>query len=163
MSSNAAPEVLFFWPNVLLLVLGIECRETGRKEENMLFTRCILGEPRKNDGLRISVMSRHTPPNGRTPDTRITPFDIHMPILGPSPELIGDYYKRGLPWEEFELRYVEEISRDPKDKLVRWLARTALERAVTLLCIEETCEHCHRRLLAHMCRVHYPDLVVLHR
>ena len=70
----------------------------------MIRTRCILAPKELTDGVRISVMSRHTLNDGVTPDLRITRklYDIHLPLLAPNPRLIGDYYKRDLPWEDFE-------------------------------------------------------------
>jgi uncharacterized protein YeaO (DUF488 family) len=129
----------------------------------MLFTKSILAIPSKRDGLRISVMSRHTLSDGVTPSARIQRSDIHMPILGPSPGLIGDYYKRGLPWGDFERRYLEEISDERKQRLVRWLGKLALETDVTLLCVERTSTHCHRSLLANACKAHIPELKIVHR
>lgn len=127
-----------------------------------LFTKCILHDSSIEDGIRISVMSRHTLSDGQTPDPRITSFDIHAPILGPSPKLIGDYYKRGLSWAEFEARYTDEINLEPKKSLVRSLAELALLTDVTLLCVEETCEFCHRRLLADACREYCRQLQVIY-
>lgn len=128
-----------------------------------LFTKCILKEPEQEDGIRISVMSRHTLPDGVTPDSRIKSFDIHMPILGPSPKLVGDYYKRNLPWNEFEKRYIDEISEGSKSQFVRRMAKMAMNQNVTLLCVEETCEHCHRRLLAETCQKYEPNLNIEYR
>lgn len=135
-----------------------------RKESIMaLFTKCILESPEPQDGIRISIMSRHTLSDGITPDARIQKFDIHMPILGPSPKLIGDYCKRGISWAEFETRYLNEIKQEPKCSLINYLACLAIKNDVTLLCIEETCEHCHRRLLAEACQLFIPKLLIKHR
>lgn len=129
----------------------------------MLFTRCILSDFSGKDGLRISVMSRHTLPDGITPDHRIQNFDIHIPILGPSARLIGDYYKRELEWGQFEMRYLEEIREGSKLSIVKSLAQTALFFPVTLLCIEETAVQCHRRLLAEECVRYKKGLKLEHR
>lgn len=61
----------------------------------MLKTKCILAPESENDGLRISIMSRHTLEDGKTPDSRITPnhFDLHLPILAPHPKDVGAYYR----------------------------------------------------------------------
>lgn len=129
----------------------------------MLYTKCIISPKSLDDGLRISVMSRHTLNDGVTPDARISSNDIHLPILGPKPLLIGDYHKRNLPWEEFEKRYVWQLQ-DPKVKaVIEALAVIALKTTVTLLCIEETAEYCHRRLLANEFRKYAPDLKIIHR
>lgn len=67
----------------------------------ILRTSCILIPRSPIDGIRISVMSRHTLNDGKTPDHRLMGmFDEHRPELGPAPKLIGDYY-RGLSWAEF--------------------------------------------------------------
>lgn len=108
-------------------------------------------------------MSRHTKNDGKTPDERIKSVDEHQSSLGPSPTLIGSYYKRGLSWEKYQELYLSEIRTEPKSSLVRALAKKALTHDVTLLCIEETAEQCHRRLLAEECQTYEPELDVIHR
>lgn len=127
-----------------------------------LFTKCILKDKNKIDGLRISVMSRHTLNDGVTKDERITEqkFDLHYPQLGPSLRLIGDYYKRGLSWEEFEKRFIEEMLNPVSATLLKEIAQKALNENITLMCIEETPHNCHRSLLAKQCKIFLPDLVV---
>ncbi len=129
----------------------------------MLFTKSILSDSLAEDGFRISVMSRHTLKDGVTPDLRIKHFDVHLPILGPSPKLIGDYYKRNLSWIDFEIRYLEEI-RNPRvlDFVIR-LTKKAIKQDVTILCIEESADQCHRRLLAEECQRIMPNLIKEHR
>ena len=70
----------------------------------MLKTKCILEPKEISDGLRISVMNRHTLNDGVTPDLRIdsSSYDLWFPWLAPPNLLLGDYYKRGLPWEQYE-------------------------------------------------------------
>lgn len=136
---------------------------TKRKENHMLFTKCIIHVPSHDDGIRISVMSRHTQNDGSTPDERITQWDIHAPILGPSPRLIGDYYKRGLSWDEFADRYLNEIRTERKLILIKLIGQIALVNNVTLLCIEETQHLCHRSLLAGECKRVVPELQIIHR
>lgn len=130
-----------------------------------LFTKSILSERASSDGLRISVMSRHTLSDGVTPDFRITStsFDLHCQKLAPGLRLIGDYYKRGLSWEGFESRYLRQIREVEPARLVRRLAEVALHNDVTILCIEETAEKCHRRLLAEECVRLEPMLCIIHR
>lgn len=127
----------------------------------MLYTSCIL-KPRILDEYRISVMSRHTLNNGITPDLRITPasYDIWIKELAPSGKLIGDYYKRGLSWKEFEEKYLREI--ENKSNLVRRIAAVSLCTNISLVCIEESEELCHRRLLAEKCKKYEPKLFVCH-
>jgi uncharacterized protein YeaO (DUF488 family) len=141
--------------------------ESGRvlKNKSMaLYTKCILKDKDPKDGLRISIMSRHTLNDGKTPDRRITSdsFDLHYPELAPSPKLIGDYYKRGLLWNEFEILFVEEKLDVAVLKKLEEISATALLENVTLLCIEESADQCHRRLIADICSQLQPALVVEH-
>lgn len=128
----------------------------------MLFTRSILQPPSWEDGLRISIMSRHTFSDGVTPDTRIQKYHLHLPLFAPSSVLIGSYYRRGLPWDEFATEYVRQMRTPRKAFWVRHLAGFALWFDVTLLCVEGTAEYCHRRLLAEECQKYQPALKVTH-
>lgn len=128
-----------------------------------LFTKCIFKPRSPEDGFRISVMSRHTLNDGETPDVRITPdsYDAHHVVLAPSPQLLGDYYKRGLIWNEFEKRFRAEIAHPEALNLLRMIAELAHTQNITLLCKEEGPELCHRRILAEECNRLSPSLVVV--
>ncbi len=128
-----------------------------------LHTGCIKVKHSSLKGLLISVMNRHTLEDGKTPNPEIVEgknYVWHWPELGPPSVLLGDYYKRNLPWEEFEKRYLEHL-RTPEivgslHKLIE-LART---QEAIVLCVETTPEHCHRRLLAEECQRLAPDLKI---
>ncbi len=127
----------------------------------MLKTKCILYKKEKSDGLRISIMSRHTLYDGVTSDDRITDksFDKWQLDFAPPTKLLGDYYKRNLPWDKFEKRYIEYLN-SIQDK-IKNLAIDALKKDITLLCIEETPEKCHRKLLAKECKKIVPELEMI--
>ena len=131
----------------------------------MLYTNSILAEKSLEDGIRISVMSRHTLNDGITPDPKINfnSYDEHLKIFGPPTNLIGDYYKRGLPWEEFESRYLNYIRKQETVPVVKQLAQRSTIEDITLLCVEDSAEKCHRRLLAEECQRYEPDLKIEHR
>ena len=125
-----------------------------------LITKSILAPIEEEDGYRISVMNRHTLNDGITPDNRITKkmFDEHIKDIAPSSKLVGDYYKRNLPWQNYEDRYKSELKNSEKSEIVKNLAKKALEENITLLCTEDTPEFCHRRLLAEECKIYEPSL-----
>ncbi len=127
-----------------------------------LYTRCILNPPRDNC-IRVSIMSRHTLNDGVTPDPRIIKsYDDHFAKLGPPAKLIGSYYKRNMPWEEFAQRYLEYINQDLiRQTEIRLIVGYARSYDIALLCIEKTPEQCHRRLLAELIKKKYPDLQVV--
>lgn len=106
------------------------------------------------DCFRISVMSRHTLNDGKTLDSAITNdlFDIHVPKLGPPPKLIGSYYRGEVSWLDFEKAYLEYLGSDDVQYLIKNLVALSKEIDVVLLCIEDSPEFCHRRLLAQECQ-----------
>lgn len=120
----------------------------------MLKTKSILSPKEDSDGLRISVMSRHTLNDGITPHPNIisSSYDFWMLIFAPPLNLLGDYSKRDLFWMQFEKRYLEYLQQSNIPFEVEFLAKRSLESAITILCIEDTPEHCHRRLLAEECK-----------
>ncbi len=127
-----------------------------------LRTKSIHKPIELRDGYRISVMSRHTLNDGITPDTLITPesFSYWMKELAPPLKLIGSYYKRSLDWTEFEKEYLEFLKNPEQNSKILEIIELALVQRVTLLCVEETPEHCHRRLLAEECKRINPDLIL---
>ena len=133
-------------------------------EKKMLFTKCILKEPCFKDGLRISVMSRHTLNDGTTPDTRIQICHFHIPELGPHPRLIGRYYRKEIDWNIFEKEYLKQIrSRVEIVSRIKFFAGLALKYDITFLCVEEKPKFCHRRLLAEECKRIEQKLILEHR
>lgn len=126
----------------------------------MLKTKSILKPFKKSDGTRISVMSRHTLNDGVTPDQRISSesYDLWMPSLAPPTKLLGDYYRRGLSWSEFEKEYLQYIRQPNNQKEIQELAKKSLTSTITLLCIEDFPKQCHRRILAEECKNYQPNL-----
>lgn len=130
-----------------------------------LRTKQIIRLPEPDDGLRISIMSRHTLNDGVTPNPAITPalFDKWWPELAPPDKLIGWYYKQEQPptrevWDIFEREFINHLaSKKPSERLC-YLINLARTCDVTLLCIEPTPEHCHRRLVATMCKCIDPHI-----
>lgn len=127
----------------------------------MLFTGCIL-MPSQASCFRVSIMSRHTLNDGVTPDVRlIGAYEEHWPLLGPSPSLIGSYYKHGLEWDYFKKKYLVEISSGAKSEQVDSLIELAGQRDVVVLCIEAAPWRCHRFLLAQECQRRNSKLPIL--
>lgn len=133
----------------------------------MLKTKCIYLPPAAADGLRISIMSRHTLDDGQTPDPRIGPgaYQLHWPRLGPPSTLIGQYLRREIGWPEYQRQFLFYLGKPEQRRLLKELVRLARRSNVTLLCVESADEldadgllHCHRRLVAETCRRIDPSL-----
>lgn len=131
----------------------------------MLFTHCIYASPLFSDGTRISVMSRHTLSDGKTPDLNITSesYDLWLPQLAPLPSVVGKWYRKQIDWETFTFLYHQHIAWSQQKALAERLAFAALTEDITLLCVEPEHFLCHRSLLATFCQTLAPSLEVEHR
>jgi len=137
-----------------------------------LNTRCILTPREDRYEYRLSVMSRHTLPNGIDPDPRITKdlWDRHADHLAPPSPLVRDYYRdlakaqheedRLRAWLKLESDYCDYLENLDVRREIERVTEIALRRSVTLLCIEEQPHRCHRRLLAEACQALMPGLEV---
>jgi len=116
----------------------------------MLKTKSIQKRKFKTDGLRICVMRRP----GEYED-----WDIWMPKLSPSHDLLNAYKYENLSWPNLTKRFTKEVLNKQKH-LIKWLAQLALHQDVTLLCWEEKADHCHRKLIVEACCKLEPKLKI---
>ena len=128
----------------------------------MLRAKCIKANIEPVDGLRISVMSRHTLEDGVTIDKEINEntFDEWWKVLSPPDDLVGSYYKRGLGWDKFSQKYLDYLGSIEPITTLSHLANMALTQNVTVMCVEESSEYCHRKLLVEKCKLILPDIIV---
>jgi uncharacterized protein YeaO (DUF488 family) len=128
----------------------------------MLKTKCVLAPISEDDGIRVSVMSGLTLEDGITPhpDADKMQYQYWLKALAPSRALLGDYYKRGLSWDGYEERYNQYLSLPDKSYEIDELAKLALTHTVTILCLDESPEKCHRRLIAERCKQQHPELEI---
>ncbi len=107
-----------------------------------LYTKSIQAKSGKKDGIRICIMRR--------PDFKTAQFDIWMPVLAPSHQLLTDIHKKRIDKPEYNRRFHKEVIVG-QAKFIKLLADMALKQDVTILCWEETPEKCHRKLVAEEC------------
>ena len=122
----------------------------------MIKTRSIQSEIRKDDGLRILA----TRFRGR--GVPASQYDVWMPALGPSEQLLKAVMGGAIEWKTFAKRYRDELYLDgPIDErsetiknhgqksTLRLLRALGERQHVTLLChCVEDAKECHRFLLA---------------
>jgi uncharacterized protein YeaO (DUF488 family) len=133
--------------------------------EKIVYTKSIIKD-REPDEKRISVMSRHTEADGVTPDERIVAginFDEWLKELAPPAVLVGAYYRKELSWEDFADKYLAFLRSDGMRPKVEQLAARCSEETLTLLCIEDTADKCHRRLLVEELTKYQPHLRIIHK
>lgn len=116
--------------------------------------------------IRISVISRATLDDGITIDERIIAGTTHhewIKDFSPPPKLIGAYKRKEINWEEYERKYLEFLRSPHMNEKVKALALRCVREKITLACIEEEADHCHRRLLAEELQRYQPELVIIHK
>ena len=113
----------------------------------MLKSRPILADKLPEDGKRISIMSRHTQNDGITPDERLTSdrYDEHKPEFAAPGRLVWGYYRGEVSRDEYAKWYREHLETKQQDNVIQ-LIKDALVENITVMCIENTPELCHRRL-----------------
>ena len=127
----------------------------------MLRTGCVYVD---NSGLRVCVMSRLTANDGQTPARELIlgrKFEYWSKILAPPDKLVGAWYREELNWQEFASVYRAYLSRPAVEQELRFWAHRALDEDVSLLCVEPSSEHCHRRILATQANELVPELEIL--
>ena len=90
----------------------------------------------KDDGVRICIMRFVR---------RYYDYDILMQELAPSIELLTEYKKGKMNWEDYEKRYLDEIK--DEDAAIQKIIDLGKDKNVTLLCWEFDDKFCHRRLV----------------
>lgn len=130
----------------------------------MLRSKCIKAPiDSVRDGYRVSVMTRHTKNDGITPDPDITVdrYDERCRALAPDEKVLGSYLRGEIPFERFAETYRGKLARDSESNAaMRCLIGAARTGTVTVLCVEESPEHCHRRILLEACKESAPDIVI---
>ena len=121
----------------------------------MLKSRSVRSAPTEDDGLRILVARFR----GRGLST--SSYDVWMPSLGPSEELLRAVQSGAIDWKTYRKRYREELYLDgPIDdrsatiknhgqkSTLRLLRAISRKQHVTLMChCAEDATECHRFLL----------------
>ncbi|NTW13939.1 MAG: 2-phosphosulfolactate phosphatase [Candidatus Moranbacteria bacterium] len=100
----------------------------------MLRTGCmnVPADPARRE-RRISIMSRHTRTDGKTPDPEITreSYDEWWKELAPDEKALGAYLRKEVSFETFEAAYVAKLFYDAAaNAAMHRLIRLALEEDV---------------------------------
>ena len=83
---------------------------------------------------------------------------VHERELAPSKEILDDYKKKRIDWNEYERRYRNILDeRQPAKRL-----KPGDFDCACLLCSEPAAEHCHRRLAAEYLRDEWGNVTIHH-
>lgn len=118
----------------------------------LIATKSIQKKTSSKDGIRICIMRRIKPEFG---------FDIWLPRLAPSTQLLKEYLEQTIPYELFQKKFLKELAKQQNFlELILFLAE---KEPVTLLCWEESAEFCHRTIVTEQLKKIAPEVTILHR
>ena len=110
--------------------------------QHRLNIKRIYDPPASDDGFRLLIMRRW--PRGIAKDK----IDAWDKGLAPSLELLNDYRRGLVSWDEYTRRYLWEMAnRLDSIEAVASLRHRVLNETITLLCSCVDPDHCHRILL----------------
>lgn len=106
------------------------------------------GEERKpGEGLRIGA-ARYVPRGVRREDwQRKGSFDIWLPLLAPSPDLIAEFRHDHIPFAIFARRYRSEMKSRESEQVIDLLAGVSFFLPIRVGCFCEDESACHRSVL----------------
>ena len=83
---------------------------------------------------------------------------IHLPIMAPTKQLLGDYKKGLIGWQQYESQFKSIIAQRQIDKHIM-----PKDMDMTcFLCSEATADNCHRRLVAEHLAGLWPNISIIH-
>ncbi len=83
---------------------------------------------------------------------------IHMPIMAPTKQLLGDYKKGLISWQQYETQFKSIIAQRRIDKHI-------MPQDIDMscfLCSEAKADNCHRRLVAEYLVGLWPNISIIH-
>ncbi len=83
---------------------------------------------------------------------------IHMPIMSPTKQLLNDYKKGLISWQQYETQFKSIIA---QRQIEKHLIPQDMDMAC-FLCSEATADNCHRRLAAEYLAGLWPNISIIH-
>ncbi len=110
----------------------------------MIHIVCLYDRRRKGERLRVGAI--RYPPRGKRKED-VDEYDVRLPELAPSRDLLRKFRKGAISWERFVQLYRSEMNKPERKYLIPLFA--ALSKVTTLAigctCLEES--QCHRSVL----------------
>ena len=84
---------------------------------------------------------------------------VHILDLAPTQEILNDYQRKKIGWDEYERRFRDLIRERRIEKKVN---RKLFRGKSVLLCSEPTADKCHRRLVAEYLKEKWINVTIVH-
>ena len=121
-----------------------------------------LGSPRETDeGLRVGTVRR--PPRGvpKSDYARMDFYDVWLPNLSPSPELMkaGKSAQDDRSWALFRRKFRAEMSRPEVSRILDLLVALSHQTQLSVGCYCQDESRCHRSILRELLEERGADLI----
>ncbi|MDQ5889593.1 MAG: hypothetical protein QG609_86 [Patescibacteria group bacterium] len=132
----------------------------------ILKSACAFSHTNSETDFAILIVSRLTQNDGKTRDPYLCEIaqryeDCWRPELAPRPKTVGAWYRKEINWQEFSDQYLTYLKSETGQVATSKLYETIKQKkVVTVLCVEDTCDHCHRSLLLDFMEKKYPDIEI---
>ena len=83
---------------------------------------------------------------------------VHLPVMAPTKQLLSDYKKRLISWDQYETQFKGLIS---QRQIEKHLAVQDMDMSC-LLCSEAKADNCHRRIVAEYLAKHCQNVSIHH-
>ena len=83
---------------------------------------------------------------------------VHLPIMAPTKQLLNDYKKGLISWQQYETQFNSIIT---QRQIEKHLIPQDMDMAC-FLCSEATADNCHRRLVAEYLAEHWQNISIHH-
>ncbi len=113
-----------------------------------MLTTYRYGSPRSRDELLRIGVARQVPRGVRREEWQCRGhFDVWMPLLAPSAELVAEYRHGKISFASFTKRYKTEMKCRESRQVIELLAAMLPFQPISIGCYCEDETHCHRSLL----------------
>ena len=105
---------------------------------------CLYDRRRRGERIRVGAVRR--PPRGKRRE-EVDEYDVRLPELAPSSELLRKWRDRTISWERFRRSYRAEMRRPERKYLIPLFAALSRVTTVSIGCYCRDEARCHRAVL----------------
>ena len=105
---------------------------------------CLYHRRRRGERIRVGAVRR--PPRGKRRE-EVDEYDVRLPELAPSSELLRKWRDRTISWERFRRSYRAEMRRPERKYLIPLFAALSQVTSLSIGCYCEDESQCHRQVL----------------
>ncbi len=110
----------------------------------MIHIVCLYDRRRKGERLRVGAVRR--PPRGKRKED-VDEYDVRLPELAPSSELLKKFKDGAISWDRFVQRYRSEMNKPERKYLIPLFAALSKVTDLSVGCYCEDESRCHRSVL----------------